>query len=495
MIIPTAPVTFGTRTIDSSFVYPTSVSPAPDMGIKSPTYFRPPPSPSPSHQDFHSVKSPPAGVMSRPSPAQSPVFGMSSLRTSSSFLSHHFNSNSNSADSHEVAALMSNSSNNSVPSGSLMVYPHSPDKSHRHSSGRDSAASRGSENSCPYPGGMGAFSSISNKDNICPSPSFSKTVLDNPDNLKRRLEERRKEAPNPTKFAQAMRDFFEKVNNGQTPERSKLTMLHFTFYNPPKPGGSDSGRKGKSRSSRASSVCSEMENSNKEIIVDDKKAASAPSSIASRRTTASSVGSGIGSGGSVVSVHDDCQSEAGSTASNNSSNVPGPRVKVGPDGQLIIDEQSLVVETSESQRARKQIEDMEVVSGADYAVGSSGSIENKQFVFYRALNQCGTDFSMMLSLFPNRSRQELKSKFKREDRKNPDMVSKALASCHFDPDEGISSDEDLALYYEDPLQGKAKKKKKEKVEFTAAQKKEFNLTNFKGAGTGKRKKWNSLLLG
>ncbi|ODM92480.1 Transcription factor TFIIIB component B'' [Orchesella cincta] len=420
-----------------------------------------------------------------------------------------------------------------------MVYPHSPDKSHRHSSGRDSATSRGSENSCPYPGGMGAFSSISNKDNICPSPSFSKTVLDNPDNLKRRLEERRKEAPNPTKFAQARRDFYEKVNNGQTPERSKLTMLHFTFYNPPKPGGSDSGRKGKSRSSRASSVCSEMENSNKEIIVDDKKAASAPSSIASRRTTASSIGSGIGSGGSVVSVHDDCQSEAGSTASNNSSNVPGPRVKVGPDGQLIIDEQSLVVETSESQRARKQIEDMEVVSGADYAVGSSGFYrykrsyrrghdwtEKETIRFYRALNQCGTDFSMMLSLFPNRSRQELKSKFKREDRKNPDMVSKALASCHFDPDEGISSDEDLALYYgktknvedggltekekllreemeveqvicssEDPLQGKAKKKKKEKVEFTAAQKKEFNLTNFKGAGTGKGKKWNSPVVG
>ncbi|ODM94185.1 Transcription factor TFIIIB component B'' [Orchesella cincta] len=275
-----------------------------------------------------------------------------------------------------------------------------------------------------------------------------------------------------------------------------------------------------------------MENSNKEIIVDDKKAASAPSSIASRRTTASSVGSG----GSVVSVHDDCQSEAGSTASNNSSNVPGPRVKVGPDGQLIIDEQSLVIETSESQRARKQIEDMEVVSGADYAVGSSGFYrykrsyrrghdwtEKETIRFYRALNQCGTDFSMMLSLFPNRSRQELKSKFKREDRKNPDMVSKALASCHFDPDEGISSDEDLALYYgktknvEDvallkrksfyvrkwkwnksfahqkiPFKGK-QKRRREKVEFTAAQKKEFNLTNFKGAGTGKGKNGTALL--
>ncbi|CAL8133709.1 unnamed protein product [Orchesella dallaii] len=539
-VIPTAPPTFVSRAGEpNSFVYPTAVSPAPDMNVKSPPYFRPPPSPSPSHQDFHSVKSPPAGVMSRPSPAQSPVFGISGLRTSSSFLSHHFNSNSNSADSHEVAALMANSNNNSVPfcppGGG--VFPHSPEKSTRHSSGRDST-SRGSENSCPYPGvGMGAFSSISNKDNICPSPSFSKTMFDNPDNLKRRLEERRKEAPNPTKFAQARRDFFEKVNNGQTPERSKLTMLHFTFYNPPKPGGSDSdkpGRKGKPRSSRASSVCSEMESSNKEIILDDKKAASAPSSIGSRRTTASS----IGSGGSVVSAHDDCQSEAGSTASNSSSNVPGPRVKVGPDGQLIIDEQSLVVETCESQRARKQIEDMEVVSGADYAVGSSGFYrykrsyrrghdwtEKETIRFYRALNQCGTDFSMMLSLFPNRSRQELKSKFKREDRKNPDMISKALASCHFDPDEGISSDEELALYYgkdktknadgltekekllreeieveevvcssEDPIQPKTKKKKKKnKIEFNAAQQNEFK--NFKGFGTAKGKSWNTPVVG
>lgn len=56
----------------------------------------------------------------------------------------------------------------------------------------------------------------------------------------------------------------------------------------------------------------------------------------------------------------------------------GPRVKVGPDGQLIIDEQSLVVETSESQRARKQLSEMETVSGADFIVGSSGLFRNKR---------------------------------------------------------------------------------------------------------------------
>lgn len=216
--------------------------------------------------------------------------------------------------------------------------------------------------------------------------------------------------------------------------------------------------------------------------------------------------------------------------------MPGPRVKVGPDGQLILDEKSLVVETSESQRARQQIEDMEVVSGAEYAVGSSGFYrykknyrrgqdwtERETIRFYRALNQCGTDFSMMLSLFPHRTRAELKSKFKREDRRNPDMVSKALASCIFDPDEGISSDEELtdingkgtekerllneekeaeevicsAGQHEDGASKKKKVKtegsKKKEIQFSTVQIQEFKAfsASTKGAGTGKGKKWNT----
>jgi hypothetical protein len=37
-----------------------------------------------------------------------------------------------------------------------------------------------------------------------------------------------------------------------------------------------------------------------------------------------------------------------------------------------------VVETSESQRAKKQLSEMETVSGADFVVGSSGLFRNKR---------------------------------------------------------------------------------------------------------------------
>lgn len=52
-------------------------------------------------------------------------------------------------------------------------------------------------------------------------------------------------------------------------------------------------------------------------------------------------------------------------------------------------------------------------------------LETKKF--YRALNVVGTDFSLMKPYFRNRTRRELKLKFKKEERLNPNLVNKALA--------------------------------------------------------------------
>lgn len=46
--------------------------------------------------------------------------------------------------------------------------------------------------------------------------------------------------------------------------------------------------------------------------------------------------------------------------------------------------------------------------------------------FYRALHTVGTDFLLMQSIFPKRTRHDLKTKFKREDRTNRFLVEKAL---------------------------------------------------------------------
>merc|ERR1719266_2023164 len=46
--------------------------------------------------------------------------------------------------------------------------------------------------------------------------------------------------------------------------------------------------------------------------------------------------------------------------------------------------------------------------------------------FFRALSVVGSDFSLMESIFKNRTRQELKLKFKKEERINAKMVDKCL---------------------------------------------------------------------
>ncbi len=53
---------------------------------------------------------------------------------------------------------------------------------------------------------------------------------------------------------------------------------------------------------------------------------------------------------------------------------------------------------------------------------------NETRLFYKSLQQCGTDFSMIEQLFPGRSRKQLKNKFKKEERLRPQLVSMALKS-------------------------------------------------------------------
>lgn len=56
--------------------------------------------------------------------------------------------------------------------------------------------------------------------------------------------------------------------------------------------------------------------------------------------------------------------------------------------------------------------------------------------FYRCLHTIGTDFSLMLSLFPYRNRRELKFKFKKEEKLNGHLINKALLfPKEFDIDE------------------------------------------------------------
>ena len=109
----------------------------------------------------------------------------------------------------------------------------------------------------------------------------------------------------------------------------------------------------------------------------------------------------------------------------------GPRVKVGPDGELIIDEESLVI------KKPKPVE-KETIEEPAYGKTTYSSFRKRPptvrwtktetIEFYTALNLIGPDFSLMSNLFFNgkRSRTDLKNKFRRENKLNKSVIDKAL---------------------------------------------------------------------
>lgn len=115
--------------------------------------------------------------------------------------------------------------------------------------------------------------------------------------------------------------------------------------------------------------------------------------------------------------------------------MPVPQLKLGPDGEMVLDEKSLVIETSERKRARKTLARAEVVFHDEHSANNGFYNRHKRtknwpadetIKFYRCLQAIGTDFSLMLDLFPNRSRRDLKLKFKKEEKLNGALINKAL---------------------------------------------------------------------
>lgn len=119
--------------------------------------------------------------------------------------------------------------------------------------------------------------------------------------------------------------------------------------------------------------------------------------------------------------------------------MPVPQVKVGPNGQLILDEQSLVIDQS---KGLESIDRSEIIIDED--TNGRGFYKRRQkskewskwetLKFYKALNSVGTDFLLMQSIFQKRTRQELKLKYKKEEKINRNLVEKALRYQEFDPE-------------------------------------------------------------
>jgi len=117
--------------------------------------------------------------------------------------------------------------------------------------------------------------------------------------------------------------------------------------------------------------------------------------------------------------------------------MPVPQVKVGPNGEIILDEASTLVETTQAKEAKQVLQNSPLVfenanRATNYGTWSKkrkhSDWSNKETLkFYRALSVVGSDFSMMASLFSSKTRQELKLKFKKEEKINGAMIDRCLA--------------------------------------------------------------------
>ncbi|XP_023941345.2 transcription factor TFIIIB component B'' homolog isoform X1 [Bicyclus anynana] len=109
-------------------------------------------------------------------------------------------------------------------------------------------------------------------------------------------------------------------------------------------------------------------------------------------------------------------------------NTAVPQIKLDVDGEVVLDQESLVINQAQSIRInnnRRAIRGQEKVK-----VRARRSVWRQDEVvrFYRALAAVGTDFTSMTALFPGRTRKMLKDKFKREEKNNEAQIDKALYS-------------------------------------------------------------------
>eukprot|EP00771_Trimastix_marina_P001563 gnl/Trimastix_PCT/2643.p1 GENE.gnl/Trimastix_PCT/2643~~gnl/Trimastix_PCT/2643.p1 ORF type:complete len:362 (-),score=73.94 gnl/Trimastix_PCT/2643:3-1088(-) len=108
-----------------------------------------------------------------------------------------------------------------------------------------------------------------------------------------------------------------------------------------------------------------------------------------------------------------------------------PKVRV-VDGQIVIDSSSLYMDDpSLSQEAFESMTTVDETGGTRRQLPSKRTPSSKWNTdetnrFYQALRKYGTDFSILMRLFPTRTRQQLRNKFKREEREHPWKIEDAL---------------------------------------------------------------------
>lgn len=157
-----------------------------------------------------------------------------------------------------------------------------------------------------------------------------------------------------------------------------------------------------------------------------------------------------------------------------------PQLKIDANGSLTIDEESLYIrQVDEPTRTAVVIEgqfnDDNLTHRSYRKIGRRKRWNNRDTLrFYQALRMCGTDFALIANVFPNRDRDDIKRKFKTEDKANRTLVDAALSqripfdlTCFFSPSEE-SSEENNGSDVENLNEKKTRKRRRTKTKNTTS---------------------------
>ncbi|EYB95228.1 hypothetical protein Y032_0162g3419 [Ancylostoma ceylanicum] len=153
-----------------------------------------------------------------------------------------------------------------------------------------------------------------------------------------------------------------------------------------------------------------------------------------------------------------------------SAKTAAPQVKIGADGRLVIDEESLVVakdttnesvwETVEEDRMTRKVTSLSFRNRL-WRKGTAWT-EKETELFYEILRCTGPDFGLMHEFFPSRARNELKSKFNKEERTNWEKLKEVMSRPALLDDDLYERAADLQKEIEEEALAKKMKKEKDK---------------------------------
>lgn len=97
------------------------------------------------------------------------------------------------------------------------------------------------------------------------------------------------------------------------------------------------------------------------------------------------------------------------------------------DGRIVINEANMYIDTHKHVDM-EVMEDDRIVTSSTFGKKKGGLRWSKKEMelFYKALEICGIEFSLISSLFPNKERKHIKAKYLKEVKTNPSRIDEVL---------------------------------------------------------------------